>query len=207
MLRSLAMVSRGGAEASLDGGHRAVARVLDILETLSGRPAGASLTELSVTLEAPKTSLLPLLRTLVSRGYAARGDSGRYGIGPRWLEAGRQGRRRAGPGRGRAPGAAGAHPRDRRDHLRGGAAARPRGPGLRGQGGEPAAHPLQRGAGRAAPALLHRHRLRALRLPRARAGASTSCARCRSRATHGGRRRAAICSAAASTPSTPRAWR
>jgi IclR family transcriptional regulator, acetate operon repressor len=81
------MVSRGGAEASLDGGHRAVARVLDILETLSGRPAGASLTELSVTLEAPKTSLLPLLRTLVSRGYAARGDSGRYGIGPRWLEA------------------------------------------------------------------------------------------------------------------------
>jgi DNA-binding IclR family transcriptional regulator len=60
-----------------------VARVLDILETLSGRPAGASLTELSVSLEAPKTSLLPLLRTLVSRGYAARGDSGRYGIGPR----------------------------------------------------------------------------------------------------------------------------
>lgn len=84
------MVSRGAEErrASLDGGHRAVARVLDILETLAGRPAGASLTELSVTLEAPKTSLLPLLRTLVSRGYAARGESGRYGIGPRWLEAG-----------------------------------------------------------------------------------------------------------------------
>ena len=75
------MVSRGAEArgASLDGGHRAVARVLDILETLSTRPAGASLTELSVTLEAPKTSLLPLLRTLVSRGYAARGDAGSPG--------------------------------------------------------------------------------------------------------------------------------
>ena len=87
------MVSRGAAArgASRDGGHRAVARVLDILETLSGLPGGASLTELSVALEAPKTSLLPLLRTLVSRGYAARSDSGRYGIGPRWLEAGDRG--------------------------------------------------------------------------------------------------------------------
>jgi DNA-binding IclR family transcriptional regulator len=65
--------------------------VLDILETLSGLPAGASLTELSLALEAPKTSLLPLLRTLVSRRYAARSDSGRYGIGPRWLEAGDKG--------------------------------------------------------------------------------------------------------------------
>lgn len=87
------MVSRGAAAggAPLDGGHRAVARVLDILETLSGQPGGASLTELSLALEAPKTSLLPLLRTLVSRGYAARTDAGRYRVGRRWLEAGEKG--------------------------------------------------------------------------------------------------------------------
>jgi DNA-binding IclR family transcriptional regulator len=84
------MVSRGAEAraASRGGGHRAAARVLDILEALAGRAGGASLTELAQTLEAPKTSLLPLLRTLVSRGYAARGDSGRYGVGPRWCAAG-----------------------------------------------------------------------------------------------------------------------
>jgi DNA-binding IclR family transcriptional regulator len=46
--------------------------VLDLLEALSSRAGGASLTELGVALGAPKTSLLPLLRTLVRRGYAAR---------------------------------------------------------------------------------------------------------------------------------------
>jgi DNA-binding IclR family transcriptional regulator len=84
------MVSRATEprRAEPDGGHRTAARVLDLLEALSSRAGGASLTELGVALGAPKTSLLPLLRTLVRRGYAARGDSGRYGAGPRWLEAG-----------------------------------------------------------------------------------------------------------------------
>ena len=89
MLRFLAMVSRAAMRGTeREGGHRAVARVLDILEALSARPAGASLTELAQALGAPKTSLLPLLRTLVGRGYATRGDSGRYAVGPRWLAAG-----------------------------------------------------------------------------------------------------------------------
>jgi len=92
MLRFLAMVSSAATRGTeRTGGHRAVARALDILERLSARPAGASLTELAQALGAPKTSLLPLLRTLVGRGYATRGESGRYAAGPRWLAAGERG--------------------------------------------------------------------------------------------------------------------
>lgn len=68
--------------------HRAAGRVLDILERLAAGRSGASLSELSAALGAPKTSLLPLLRTLVDRGYAARAEPARYTIGPRWGEAG-----------------------------------------------------------------------------------------------------------------------
>jgi DNA-binding IclR family transcriptional regulator len=92
MLRFLAMVSSAATRGTeRAGGHRAVARALDILERLSARPGGASLTELAQALGAPKSSLLPLLRTLVGRGYATRGESGRYAAGPRWLAAGERG--------------------------------------------------------------------------------------------------------------------
>ena len=42
------------------GQHRATARVLDILESLSGSEEGLTLTELSQALDAPKSSLFPI---------------------------------------------------------------------------------------------------------------------------------------------------
>ena len=44
------------------GQHRATARVLDILESLSGSEEGLTLTELSQALDAPKSSLFPIGR-------------------------------------------------------------------------------------------------------------------------------------------------
>ena len=47
--------------------HRATARVLDILETLSGSGTGMTLTELAQALQAPKSSLFPIVHTLEQR--------------------------------------------------------------------------------------------------------------------------------------------
>ena len=50
--------------------HRATTRVLDILEHLASEGgAGKTLTELSVALDAPKSSLFPILHTLAQRRY------------------------------------------------------------------------------------------------------------------------------------------
>lgn len=49
------------------GQHRATARVLDILESLSGSEEGLTLTELSQALDAPKSSLFPIVHTLEER--------------------------------------------------------------------------------------------------------------------------------------------
>jgi len=50
--------------------HRSTARVLDILEYLAlSKDGGSTLTELSVALDAPKSSLFPILHTLLSRKY------------------------------------------------------------------------------------------------------------------------------------------
>ena len=57
------------------GQHRATARVLDILESLSGSEEGLTLTELSQALDAPKSSLFP-------------DGTGRYTMGPRALVLG-----------------------------------------------------------------------------------------------------------------------
>lgn len=51
------------------GQHRATARVLDILESLSGSEEGLTLTELSQALDAPKSSLFPIVHTLEERRY------------------------------------------------------------------------------------------------------------------------------------------
>ena len=50
--------------------HRSTERVLDILELVAqdGRPH-YTLTQISQRLDAPKSSLLPILRTLHQRGY------------------------------------------------------------------------------------------------------------------------------------------
>lgn len=63
--------------------HRATARVLDLLEYLAASGGdGYTLTELAQVLEAPKSSLFPILHTLAHRNYIhlERG-TGRYSIG------------------------------------------------------------------------------------------------------------------------------
>jgi DNA-binding IclR family transcriptional regulator len=68
--------------------HRATARVLEILELVAATGEAFALKELSLRLETPKSSLLPLLRTLTARGYLEQGRTGEYRIGPRALELG-----------------------------------------------------------------------------------------------------------------------
>jgi DNA-binding IclR family transcriptional regulator len=65
------------------GGHRAANRVVDILELVAARPDGLQLHAVSAELEAPKSSLLPLLRALAARGYLEQGRAGEYRLGPR----------------------------------------------------------------------------------------------------------------------------
>ncbi|MGL4813396.1 MAG: IclR family transcriptional regulator [Beijerinckiaceae bacterium] len=55
-------------------------RTLGCLEVLATADEGMSLVELASVLDAPKSSLLMLLRTLVDLGYAERTASDRYGI-------------------------------------------------------------------------------------------------------------------------------
>jgi len=78
----------GRARRGSAGAHRAAGRVVDILELMMGSPDGLALRDLAAHLEAPKSSLLPLLRTLVARGYLAQGPLGEYRLGRRALELG-----------------------------------------------------------------------------------------------------------------------
>lgn len=66
--------------------HRATDRVIDILELAAASPDGLPLKDFSLRVETPKSSLLPLLRTLSARGYLAQGRGGAYRLGPRALE-------------------------------------------------------------------------------------------------------------------------
>lgn len=80
-----AVRERHGAAA---GAHRAAGRVVDILELVVRTHEGLPLRELSAQLEAPKSSLLPLLRTLTARGYLEQGALGAYRLGPKAFELG-----------------------------------------------------------------------------------------------------------------------
>jgi IclR family transcriptional regulator, acetate operon repressor len=62
-------------------GPRSLARLLGLFDVLSLMPNGMSLAELNVTLESPKSSLLNLLRPLVSEGYLIH-SAGVYRLGP-----------------------------------------------------------------------------------------------------------------------------
>jgi DNA-binding IclR family transcriptional regulator len=75
--------------------HRATDRVIDILELTAASRDGVPLKDLSLRAETPKSSLLPLLRTLSARGYLEQGRAGEYRLGRRALElaARSQGRR------------------------------------------------------------------------------------------------------------------
>ena len=70
------------------GAHRAAGRVVDILELAISTRDGLPLRELSARLDAPKSSLLPLLRTLTARGYLEQDALGEYRLGPKARELG-----------------------------------------------------------------------------------------------------------------------
>ena len=67
----LANPERSSADA---GPVPAVERALDIIEFLSGRPVGSTLSELSLALELPKNAVFRIAHTLVARGYLARDE-------------------------------------------------------------------------------------------------------------------------------------
>ncbi len=52
-----------------DTNHRSTSRVLDILDLLAENTAGMTLTELSKAIDAPKSSLFPILHTMKNRNY------------------------------------------------------------------------------------------------------------------------------------------
>lgn len=57
-------------------------RVIDILELLSEHPRGLAFSDISAALGIPKSSLFPLLRNLVNRGYVAQREAaGAYHLG------------------------------------------------------------------------------------------------------------------------------
>lgn len=62
--------------------HRSTGRVLDILELLSTKTDGLSLTEIATALAAPKSSLLPILHTMCERNFLrlSSQDGSRYKI-------------------------------------------------------------------------------------------------------------------------------
>jgi IclR family acetate operon transcriptional repressor len=67
----------GGREAS---GPRSLTRVLGLFDALARSKDGLSLAELNVALKSPKSSLLNLLRPLVTDGYL-NCENGRYRLG------------------------------------------------------------------------------------------------------------------------------
>jgi IclR family acetate operon transcriptional repressor len=62
-------------------GPRSLTRLLALFDVLAKAPDGMSLAELNVVLETPKSSLLNLLRPLVSEGFLMHAG-GRYRLGP-----------------------------------------------------------------------------------------------------------------------------
>lgn len=70
--------------------HRSTTRVLDALELIAqGGRDGYTLTEICQQLDAPKSSMFPILHTLCGRGYLTlHADNGRYTSGPASLRLG-----------------------------------------------------------------------------------------------------------------------
>lgn len=62
-------------------GPRSLTRILGLFDALAKKPDGLSLAELNAVLESPKSSLLNLLRPLVSDGYLLH-SHGLYRLGP-----------------------------------------------------------------------------------------------------------------------------
>lgn len=86
--RGVPNTERYSKHRTTSAGHRAANRVVDILELLAKSPDGLALRDVSAQLEAPKSSLLPLLRALTARGYLVQGRAGEYRLGPGAVELG-----------------------------------------------------------------------------------------------------------------------
>ncbi len=62
--------------------HRSTSRILDILEILSSSNDGYTLTEISKQINAPKSSIFPIIHTLEQRHYISlKPEDGKYRIG------------------------------------------------------------------------------------------------------------------------------
>ena len=70
-----------GINTRAEASPMAVTRVLRLLRILADRPAGLALTPLCLALNAPKTSVLSLLRGLTAHGYLQRSND-LYELGP-----------------------------------------------------------------------------------------------------------------------------
>jgi DNA-binding IclR family transcriptional regulator len=68
-------------------GVQSIDRVLDIVEALSTKQGGLTLTELAKSIALPKSTTHRLLSTLVRRGYAAKREDGGYQVGLKLIEA------------------------------------------------------------------------------------------------------------------------
>jgi DNA-binding IclR family transcriptional regulator len=64
-------------------GPQSVGRIFAILDSIAGRRAGATLSELAAIAGAPKTSLVGLLAGLTAEGCLVRDEAGRYSLGSR----------------------------------------------------------------------------------------------------------------------------
>ncbi len=71
--------------AASRGAPQSVSRIFSVLESLVAAPGGATLSELAVHADAPKTSLSGLLTGLIAEGCLVRDGDGRYGLGPRFV--------------------------------------------------------------------------------------------------------------------------
>ncbi|WP_181973429.1 IclR family transcriptional regulator [Collinsella tanakaei] len=72
------------------GRHRSTMRVLAILDTLARSGEGMTMADICRELEAPKSSLFPILHTMAEEGYLACSEAdGRYRIGFRTYLAGK----------------------------------------------------------------------------------------------------------------------
>jgi DNA-binding IclR family transcriptional regulator len=68
--------------------HRSAGRVLDIVELLAYATRGLSLTDLAEELHAAKSSVFPLLKTMVGRGYLLIDEAGKYRVSTKLFELG-----------------------------------------------------------------------------------------------------------------------
>lgn len=76
------MLMRGADQA----GPQSIGRVFAVLDHLVAHRDGATLTELAAVAQAPKTSLVGLLKAMVVQGYISREHGARYLLGSRFLE-------------------------------------------------------------------------------------------------------------------------